>query len=121
RAAAERAIDVERRIVVRERQHHEAAQPALCEIAPCRGEKAPAEPETLKFRPQVQLVDFAVVGEAAGAVATVVGGTGDTIAEHQERHAAALTDRAFPPSRSAPADQLREFGARDDALIRRPP
>ena len=37
------------------------------------------------------------------------------------RDAAALADRAVPPVRPAPVDQLVEFGARDDALVGRPP
>ena len=121
RTAAKRAIELDRRIVVGKRPHDQAAQPALSQIATRRGEQAPAEPEPLKFRAQVKFVDFAVVGEAASAVAAVIRVTGDAVAEHEQRHAAAFANGALPPHRTAPADQLREFGPGDDALIRSPP
>ena len=121
RAAAERAIELDGRIVVGQRPDHQAAQAALGEIAPGRGEQPAAEAQALEFRPQVEFIDLAVVGEAAGAVAAVIGVTGDALGEHQERDAAALADGGFPPGRSAPADQLLEFRAGDDAAICRTP
>ena len=55
--------------------------------------------------------------QAAGAVAAVVGITRDLVAEHQNADPATFADRAFPPMRPAPIDQLVEFGAGNDALI----
>src|SRR5262249_17426512 len=66
-------------------------------------------------------VDFAVVVQAACAVAAVVGIARDLIAECQHRNAAAFPDGAIPPFRSAPADQLVEFHAGDDSLVGRAP
>src|SRR5262249_13232894 len=74
-----------------------------------------------EFRPQIELVDFAVVVEAAGAVAAVIGVARDLVAELQQRDAAALADGAVPPGRAAAVDELFQFGAGDDALIRGPP
>src|SRR5215831_8351051 len=68
RTAAQRAIELDCGIVVGQRPDHQAAQPALGEVAPRRGEQPAAEPEALEFRSQIELVDFAVVGEAARAV-----------------------------------------------------
>src|SRR5262249_45202729 len=73
------------------------------------------------FRPQVELVDLAVVVEAAGAVAAVIGIAGDAVAERQHRDPAAFANRAVPPLRAAPVDQLVELGSRDHALIRATP
>src|ERR1700687_2410336 len=58
-AAAEGTVKLRRRIVVGERPDHHALQPALQQVAPCRGEQPAAEAETLKFRPQIKLVDLA--------------------------------------------------------------
>src|SRR5205807_10549453 len=85
--AAERTIKLRRRVVVRERPHHHALQPALQQVAPCRGEQPAAEAETLEFRAQVELVDFTFEMQAAGAVAAVVGVARDLVAEHQHADA----------------------------------
>src|ERR1700738_1079038 len=53
-AAAERAIELRRRIVVGQSPDHHALQPALHEVAPCGGEEPSAEAETLEFRPQIE-------------------------------------------------------------------
>src|ERR1700704_5636295 len=58
-AAAERAVKLRRGIVVGERPDHHALQAALQQIASRGGKQPAAEAETLKFRPQVKLVDFA--------------------------------------------------------------
>ena len=99
-AAAERAIEFHRRLVVGQRPHHQALQPALDQVLARRGEQAAAEAEALEFRPQVKLVDFAVVEQAARAVAAVVGVAGELVAELQEGDAAALADRRCPTSRA---------------------
>src|SRR3954469_781375 len=88
RAAAEVAIEVDSVLVVGQRPHHEAVESALREILARRGEQLASEAEPLEFRPQVELVDFPVVVEAAGAVAPVVGIARDIVAEHQEADAA---------------------------------
>src|SRR6516162_3866414 len=61
RLAAERPVEADRRLVVRERPDHQALQSALHQVAPRRGEQLAAEAEALEFRPQVKLVDLAVV------------------------------------------------------------
>src|SRR5262249_53223812 len=105
----------------RQRPHHQALHPALHEIAPRRGEQAPAEAEPLELGPQVKLVDLAIVMQAARPVAAVVGVTRDGVAERQQRDAAALADRALPPVGPAADDQPLELAARDDALVGGPP
>ena len=92
--AAQRAVEFHRRLVVRQRPHHQALQPALREVAPRRGEQAAAEAEPLILRPQIELVDLAVVEQAARAVAAVVGVARDLVAERQDGDAAALADGA---------------------------
>ena len=121
RLAAERAVEFDRVLVFRQRPHDQRFQRALRQIAPRGGEQPAAEAEPLEFRPQIKLVDLAVIVEAARAVAAVIGVAGDLVAELQERDAAAFADGRFPPRRTAAIDQLFEFGARDDALIGRPP
>src|SRR5207247_8748904 len=59
RAAAERAIELDGRIVVGQRPDHQAAQAALGEIAPGRGEQPAAEAQALEFRPQVAFIALA--------------------------------------------------------------
>src|SRR5882762_1298883 len=69
--AAERAVELRRGIVVGERPDHHALQAALQQVAPCGGEQPAAEAETLKFRPQIKLVDLAFEVQAARTVAAV--------------------------------------------------
>src|SRR5262249_34330431 len=121
RLAAERAGEGGGRLVVRQRPDHQAWQAALPEVAACGGKELASEAEALEFRPQVELVDLAVVVEAARAVAAVVGVAGDAFAEGEHCNPAALAGRAVPPLPAAPIDQLVELGPRDDALIRAPP
>src|SRR6266508_3979988 len=81
RLAAERTVEADGLLVVRERPHHQAAEPALYQVAPRRGEQLAAEAEPLEFRPQIELVDLPVVIEAARAVAPVIGVAGHAFAE----------------------------------------
>src|SRR5690606_40722437 len=97
RAAAERAIEFNGRLVVGQRPDHHALQAALPEILARGIEQAAAETQTLKLGPQVKLVDLAVIEKAAGAVASVIGVAGNLLAELQERDAAAFADRGIPP------------------------
>src|SRR5947207_2825855 len=85
RCAAARAVEADRRLVVGQRPDHQAVQSALHEVATRGGEQLAAEAETLEFRPQIKLVDLAVVVQAARAVAAVVGVARDAIAESQHR------------------------------------
>src|ERR1043165_7081111 len=87
RAAAERLVETDRRVVVGERPDHQALQSALRQIAPRRREQPPAETQPLKFRAEIELVDLAVVEQAARAVAAVVGVARDAIAELKQRDA----------------------------------
>ena len=121
RAAAERAIEFHRRLVIGQRPHHQALQAALHEVLARGGEQATAEAQPLELGTQIKLVDFAVIEQAARPVAPVVGVAGNLLAELQDGDAAALADGRVPPVRSAPVDQLAELVARDDALIGRPP
>src|SRR5215472_12817946 len=121
RLAAQRAIELDRVFVFRQRPHDQRFQRALRQVAPRRREQAAAKAQALVFRPQVKLVDFAVVIEAARAVAAVIGVACDLIAELQQRDAAALADRAVPPRRAAAVDESPELGARNYSLIGRPP
>jgi len=84
-------------------------------------EQAAAEAETLELRPQIELVDLAVVGEAAGrGLRPVVRVAGRRLSpKHQDGDAAALADRTFPPFGAAPVDQLVELGTGDDRANRR--
>ena len=117
RAAAQRAIEFDGRIVVRERPDHEAAEPALSEVAPRRREQPAPESEALEFRAQVEFVDLAVVGQAARAVAPVIRVARNALLKHQQRDAAAFANRRLPPGRPAAADEFFEFRARNDAAI----
>src|SRR6195256_6901052 len=118
-AATEGAVKLRRDMVVGERPDPHALQAALQQVAPCGSEQPAAEAETLKFRPQIKLVDLAFEVQAARAVAAVIGITRDLVAEHQHADAAALADRAVPPLRAAAGDQLLQLGAGNDALIGR--
>src|SRR5262249_35218347 len=91
------------------------------EVAPRRREQPPAEAQPLEFGAQIELVDLAVILQAACAVAAVIGVARDGVAERQQRDAAALADRAVPPVGTASRDQPLEFPARDDSLIGGPP
>src|SRR6185437_13846092 len=66
-------------------------------------------------------VDLAVILQAAGAVAPVIGIARHGVAEGQQRDAAAFADRAVPPADAALGDEPLELAARNDALIGRPP
>src|SRR5690348_18125686 len=57
-AAAKGAVKFGGGVVVRERPDHHATQAALAEVPLGGGEEAPAEAQTLKFRAQIELVDF---------------------------------------------------------------
>src|SRR5690348_541215 len=117
RAAAERTIEFHRRLVVRERPHDEAFQPALHEILARGGEQPASKAETLIFGPQIEFVDFAVVEQAARAIATVIGIAGNVLAELQNGDSAALANGAVPPIGTATVNELAELVARDDPLI----
>src|SRR5215471_8786706 len=120
-APAERTVKLGGRIVIRQRPHHHALQAALGEIAARRVEQAPAETETLEFRTQIELVDFALEMQAARAVAAIIGIAGHLVAKHQHADAATFADRAVPPLRATAVDQLFQLGAGYDALISRAP
>ena len=93
----------------------------MVEILACGGEQAAPKTQTLEFRPQINLVDLAVVKQAACAVAPIVGIARDAIAELKDCNAAAFADGRIPPVRTTAVDQLVELIARDDALIGRAP
>src|SRR5206468_11849324 len=76
-----------------------------------------AEAKPLEFRPQIELVDFAVIVKAARTVAAVVGVAGHAFAECQHSDPAAFAHRTVPPLGAATVDQLVELRPRDDALI----
>ncbi len=117
RLAAQRAIEADRGLVVGQSPDHQALQPALLEVAARGREQPPAEAQPLKLGTQVELVDLAVIVEAAGAVASVIGISGDTIAERENGDPAALADGAVPPLRTPAVDELVELGTGDDALV----
>jgi len=121
RAAAERLVEADRRLIVGQRPDHQAFEPALRKIAPRRRKQPSPEAKPLEFRAEIKLVDLAIVEQTARAIAPVVRVTRDAIAELQQRNAASLGDGVLPPARTAPADQLFQFGAGDDAAIGRPP
>src|SRR6185312_10476149 len=83
--AAERAIELDGGLVVRQRPYHQAFLLALHEVAPRRHEQPAAEAEALKLGAQVKLVDLALILQAAGAVVAVVGIARHRVAEGQER------------------------------------
>src|SRR5262249_41859898 len=117
RTAAERAIEFHGRLIVGQGPDHDAFHAALREIAAGRGEQASAEAQALEFWAQIDLVDFTVVVQAAGAISAVVGIAGNLIAEHQDRDAATFADGAVPPVRAAAIDELFQFRAGNHALI----
>src|SRR4051794_33470008 len=117
RAAPQRAVELNRRLVVRQSPDDQAFQTALGEVAARGGKKTAAEAKPLKLRPQVDFVDLALVEQAARAIAPVIGIAGDAVAEPEKGNAAALADGALPPGRPAPADQLLQLGSRDDPSI----
>src|SRR5258708_18796879 len=83
RLAAERTVELHRGLVVGQRPDHQALQSALRQIAPRRGEQPAAETQALILRAQIQLVDLAVIEQAARAVAAVVGVARDVVAERE--------------------------------------
>src|SRR5580700_10658190 len=121
RLAAERAIKLDGGLVFRQRPHDQRFQSALRQVAPCGGKEPPAKAQPLEFRPQIELVDLAVIIEAARPIAPVIGVARYLVAELQEGDAAAFADRPFPPGGAAAVDQLVELGARNDPLIGGPP
>src|SRR5262249_4409486 len=121
RAAPQRAVELNRRLVVRQSPDDQAFQTALGEVAASRGKKTAAEAKPLQLRPQLVFVTLAVLEQAARPIAPVVGIAGDAVAEPEKGNAAALSNRALPPSRPAPADQLLQLGSRDDPSIRAAP
>src|SRR5205085_9132454 len=78
-------------------------------------------PEALEFGAEIELVDLAVIEQAARAVAAVIGIARGAVAEREQRDAASFGDGVFPPAGSAPVDQLLELRTRNDPLIRGPP
>src|SRR6202158_4971799 len=104
-------------MIVRQGPDGEALDAALGEIAPRRREQPATEAEALEFRPEIKLVDFAVIGQAARPVPPVIGIARNGVAERQDRNTAALADSAFPPLRSAPVDQLVKLRPGDDASV----
>ena len=98
RAAAERAIKFHRRFVVGKRPDHQALQAALREILARGGKQPAAETEALELGPQIDLVNLAVIKQAARAIAPVIGVAGDVVAELQDGNAAAFADGASPTS-----------------------
>src|SRR3979411_1288383 len=116
-AAAERPVKLRGGIVVGQRPDRHALEAALQQIASRGGKQPAAEAETLKFRPQVKLVDFAFEMQAACAVAAVIGIASDLVTENQHAAAPAPADRAVPPLGAAAVDQLLQLGAGNDALI----
>src|SRR5579862_2695295 len=116
-AAAERAVKFHCRFVIGQRPYHQALEPALRQVLARGREQPAAKSEALEFRPQVKLVDFAVIEQAARAISSVIGITGEGFAELQHGDAAAFADRRIPPVRAAAIDELVEFVAGDDALI----
>ena len=92
-------VELDRRIVVRQRPDHQALQPALREIAARRGEQAAAEAEPLILRAQIELVDLAVIEQAARTVAAVVGVAGDLVAERQDARCGCPCGSRCPTSR----------------------
>src|SRR5215813_7645051 len=120
-ATAQVAIETDGVFIVGQRPDHEAAHPALAQIASRRLKQLAAKAETLKFGPEIKLINLAVVIQAAGAVASVVGVARDCVAEHQNGNAAAPPDRALPPSRPAAIDELVELRSRDHTLVRGTP
>src|SRR5262249_48944648 len=115
--SAQRAIELDGWLVVGQRPDHQALDAALGEVTPRRAEQAAAETKALVLWAQIELVDLALVGEAAGAVAAVVGVARNSVAEHEQRDAAALADRAIPPRCTAPIDQAVQLKSGDDPLI----
>src|SRR5262249_55494364 len=118
RAAPQRAVELDRRVVVRQSPNDQAFQTALGEVAAGRGKKTAAEAKPLNLRPQVDLVNLAVVEQAARPIASVIGIASDAVAEPEKGNAAALANGTLPPSRPAPTDQLLQLGSRDDPSIR---
>ena len=96
RLAAERAIKLHGGVVLRQCPHDQGFESALREIAARRGEQPAAKAQALEFGPQIQLVDLAVIMQAARPIASVIGIAGDFVAELQERDAAALADGCSP-------------------------
>src|SRR5439155_2215705 len=117
RLAANRAVELDRGSVIRQSPYYQAVQPALPKIAAYGGEQFAAEAKTLELGTQIELVDFAIIVEAAGAIAPVIGVSRHGLAEHQDGDPAAFADGAVPPVGAAPVDELVEFRARNDALI----
>src|SRR5262249_4141713 len=97
RLAGKRAVEAYGRLVVRERPDHQALQPALRQVAPGRGEQLAAKAKPLKLRTQIKLVDFAIVIEAACAVAAIIGVARDALSESEHGDPAAFANRAVPP------------------------
>src|SRR5262249_17877204 len=76
-----------------------------------------AEAKSLKFRAQIDLINFAIVKQAACPVPSVVGVAGNALSELENCNPAAFADRRIPPVGAAAIDELVELVARNDSLI----
>ena len=88
--AAERAIELDRGVVFRQRPDDQAFNPLCARSRRAAVNRRAAEAEPLKFGPQIELVDFAVVVQAARAVASVIGVARDLVAERQDARCGCL-------------------------------
>src|SRR5262249_54107561 len=116
-AATEVAVEVHCGFVIREGPYDEAVETALHEVAARPHEQLSAKPQALEFRPQIKLVDFSVVIEAARAIAAVIGVARNVVAKHENGDPASIADRVFPPGRPPPVDELVEFRTGNYALV----
>src|SRR3990170_1133048 len=80
-------------------------------------EQAPAEAETLVFRQQVKLVDFAPRRQRTIAAAAVGGIAHSALADIQNHQRPTAGDRGAPPALAAPREHLLKGDARNDAEI----
>ena len=95
--AAKRAIKLDGGVVFRQRPDDQRFQPALRQVAARGREQAAAEAEPLEFRPQIKLVDLAVIMQAARAVCVRNWRSPrDLLAELQQRDAAAFCELRCP-------------------------
>src|SRR5687768_15709370 len=85
-AAAGPLVEGKCAAIVFERPDHHALQPGRGELFAGGGKQPAAEPDALIFRPQVELVDFALLREAAGAVAAQRGVAGNRSADLDDQH-----------------------------------
>ena len=87
------------------------------QLLACRREQPAAQADALVFRAQIELVDFALLLQLAGAAAAHRGVAGDLAADLDDQDGGRAADGIGPPLAAAAVDHRRQRPVGDDAGI----